>query len=694
MNGIGANEVCFIEPSQLVPFLMTVDKEGFLDVDDRLLCLHFNIQHGPMVLVEREEYDDDMGLMQTLYQRPRYSDVGVFYRVTSGFYKVQWVGKSVTPGTESRSRSPRSSPIIQRSSGFHSTERFPTVFEVDEVDGEKIETSWIEVLCLSSDSEAGHGEESDSDSSHSGEQDVVVLGSPKVGRSRTDLFGGTGIADVGSVDSDWASREGVSGGSRHSLSKSTTDNTASHFESLIDIPSSECIPKTISTIGGGMGISHRPGVSETPLRGFGSLSVSTCTPQSKPMGVTSVHVSSNPPALGANKSIMDLLLLMGTRSKSGRSILKTVDLSTFKHEVVKFLPVEYNGNCIFELPQVAILKVGGLSHLDGMDRKRDGHVWIETTTTKISDPSGVLTFKYVKCMGHLRCTNPDCRCIEESNKYNELLWSGSSLDILIPRPNLEVTVKCKLVCRFCKVTPTCLELCPCKLFYTVSKDLTISRACIHMGIHLHPVAKGDYRVTMDQIQEEVKLQVAKTPSAKASAIGIAVGKELLIKGFINKDGDGKLLSESELSSVLEKWSTLSSLTMENVIYDAKLCLSGGGYVDSILKLKKRSKYDYIQDNRFLGQGSKLAYIFKMSTVGPGSGVDLVWRMQSGGDLKLQWIIFDHVKRISHKTTLGVHVYEPNHCKVMTICVCDMKSEMAEHQKQMWRSLLMMMEKHE
>ena len=98
---------------------------------------------------------------------------------------------------------------------------------------------------------------------------------------------------------------------------------------------------------------------------------------------------------------------------------------------------------------------------------------------------------------------------------------------------------------------------------------------------------------MDQIWEEVKLQVAKTPSAKANAIGIAVGKELLMKGLINEDGDGKLLSESELSSVLEKWSTLSSSTVENLIYDAKLCLSGGGYVDSILKLKKGSKYDYI-----------------------------------------------------------------------------------------------------
>ena len=98
----------------------------------------------------------------------------------------------------------------------------------------------------------------------------------------------------------------------------------------------------------------------------------------------------------------------------------------------------------------------------------------------------------------------------------------------------------------------------------------------------------------------MELQVAKTPSAKASAIGIAIGKELLMKGLINEDGDGKLLSESELSSVLEKWSALSSSTVENLIHNAKLCLSGGGYVDSNLKLKKGSKYDYIQDSRFPG----------------------------------------------------------------------------------------------
>ena len=29
-----------------------------------------------------------------------------------------------------------------------------------------------------------------------------------------------------------------------------------------------------------------------------------------------------------------------------------------------------------------------------------------------------------------------------------------------------------------------------------------------------------------------------------------------------------------------------------------------------------------------------------------------------GDLELQWVMFDHVKRINHWTTLGVHIYDP------------------------------------
>ena len=66
------------------------------------------------------------------------------------------------------------------------------------------------------------------------------------------------------------------------------------------------------------------------------------------------------------KNIMDLLLAMGS-NKSSRSMLKSVDLSAFCDKVVKYLLVEFDGDCIFELPPLAIVKEGGLSQLEGMD---------------------------------------------------------------------------------------------------------------------------------------------------------------------------------------------------------------------------------------------------------------------------------------------------------------------------------------
>ena len=57
--------------------------------------------------------------------------------------------------------------------------------------------------------------------------------------------------------------------------------------------------------------------------------------------------------------------------------------------------------------------------------------------------------------------------------------------------------------------------------------------------------------------------------------------------------------------------------------------------------------------------------------GPGSGVDLVKRMQARGDLQCSWMMFDHVKQMKEWTTMACHVYDSLYCKVMTIAVCDM-----------------------
>ena len=149
MMRIGANDVCFTEPSHTHPFLMTVEEEGFIDVDDRLLCLHFDIQHGSLVLLERKEYDEDMVLMQTVYQRLRYSNVGVFYRVTLGYYKVQWVGGSKTPSASLNIVGSSAASAHRRLHTSQLKERLPIVPESPKVDIGK-----VEVLCLSSDSDS------------------------------------------------------------------------------------------------------------------------------------------------------------------------------------------------------------------------------------------------------------------------------------------------------------------------------------------------------------------------------------------------------------------------------------------------------------------------------------------------------------------------------------------------------------
>ena len=153
------------------------------------------------------------------------------------------------------------------------------------------------------------------------------------------------------------------------------------------------------------------------------------------------------------------------------------------------------------------------------------------------------------------------------------------------------------------------------------------------------------------------------------------------------------MTEEELAQVFDKWSKLGSRPLRNLISEARWFCGQGGYIDNILKLKKWLTYDYIHDSKFLGQGDELVYLFKISTCSQGSGVSLVRKMQLGGDLENEWVMFDHVKRVKEWTTFGVHVHDPNYCSVMTIAACNTQSERADAQECFQMSLLIVTEKH-
>jgi hypothetical protein len=55
-----------------------------------------------------------------------------------------------------------------------------------------------------------------------------------------------------------------------------------------------------------------------------------------------------------------------------------------------------------------------------MNRKFDGHAWTETQTTNLSLAKPDLSFKYVKCLGHLRCMNMEYPHLLRSKEHNDL----------------------------------------------------------------------------------------------------------------------------------------------------------------------------------------------------------------------------------------------------------------------------------
>lgn len=137
-------------------------------------------------------------------------------------------------------------------------------------------------------------------------------------------------------------------------------------------------------------------------------------------------------------------------------------------------------------------------------------------------------------------------------------------------------------------------------------------------------------------------KVARIPYA---TISINVEMELLLKGLVNKDGSRCKLMESELVQIFDKLAKLSTLSIRNMISDARQFYSQGGYIDNILKFKKSLTYDFTHNNDFSSQGSHLIYLFKMSICSVRIGVDLVKKMQPRGDLENVWVMFDHVKRV-------------------------------------------------
>jgi hypothetical protein len=126
---------------------------------------------------------------------------------------------------------------------------------------------------------------------------------------------------------------------------------------------------------------------------------------------------------------------------------------------------------------------------------------------------------------------------------------------------------------------------------------------------------------------------------------------------------------------MDKVSTFASLNCRNFVCGSKRFLhSGMRTMDSIMALKDHFAFKFVHGSRLLRQSKDKAFVFKMFIDLLGSDMELVKKMQVGGDMENLWIMFDHVKRLKDWTIIACHVYANRNCKVLTIKCCDMHSE--------------------
>ena len=168
----------------------------------------------------------------------------------------------------------------------------------------------------------------------------------------------------------------------------------------------------------------------------------------------------------------------------------------------------------------------------------------------------------------------------------------------------------------------------------------VVQVVLHIGSYRHLIAASVTRMDAEEVKNRVKEIVQQDFLGRPKAMQHKLAKDILLGSAIFGDVlAGNKLSDNELTDILHKlapvldkrrpsrWRKESHIEMGQAI----------GEMDAIIQLKKSLVFDYFESVVFLGQlefsSFKRCHLFKMSTQGPGSGVDLVNKMRPSGELE-------------------------------------------------------------
>jgi hypothetical protein len=211
-----------------------------------------------------------------------------------------------------------------------------------------------------------------------------------------------------------------------------------------------------------------------------------------------------------------------------------------------------------------------------------------------------LTFCTSSCIGHLHCDNQDCEYlsrVHRTSPLNETKWDGSTPNLFLAR--CQPPSASSILCKICKSPPSCIATCEARIYYVFGRD-DMTRACIHLGVHEHPMKDGVYQDFKDRTCILFGEQVEKTPHATNSAIVMEATKELLGELLLAPQGvPAKTLTFEELVPVLDKYKYLTLPSIKNNVTTFRY-LRRFGVMDSITMLRDCSNWHYVQKNMFPG----------------------------------------------------------------------------------------------
>lgn len=369
---------------------------------------------------------------------------------------------------------------------------------------------------------------------------------------------------------------------------------------------------------------------------------------------------------------------------------------------VDHLPEVYDGDCVFELPPFRGQYSKGCFFL-GMERRNDCYLWSKMSLTgaqigpKLNKIAHTYKIQNVKCMGSLQCQHDDCPRFERTQVRNSTEWrrDRAGRNEVPFHAGREVPAD-SVICGFCERPPRCIGRCPAEMYYITPHPQTelnkyqhMSRVAMHVDKHTHPPKfthkKGQREVVRNLMEEQIK----NSPNAIPSVIRSDTIKAL------QEIFEAKVVRMMTTQEVKDLDETLAILAddsiMRSMIKSIKQYKHNSSDLSMILELRKKTVFPFVQSVLFPGQNlgtDDRPHVMKMSTKGPGSGVDLVRRMQAGGDLENSWVMSDIMHRMTDNTwcTMSAHVYDHLYRGLCTIFVCELVSQDTEALQTAWRAM--------